>query len=72
MSAEPQTVRVIRIFVSSPGDVAEERQVMGDVVDSINRTDGQARRFRLELFRWEDDVTPQIGPKWNRLADRVS
>jgi hypothetical protein len=29
--------RLIRVFVSSPGDVAEERQVLDDAVASINR-----------------------------------
>lgn len=41
-------VTLIRVFVSSPGDVAQEREVLGEVVASINRTDGQAGGFRLE------------------------
>jgi hypothetical protein len=69
MSASSQTVRIIRVFVSSPGDVAEERKVMDEVVAAINRTDGQAGGFRLELFRWEDHVTPQIGPKPQKVVD---
>jgi len=35
-------VRLIRIFVSSPGDVGGERRLMDEVVAAINRTDGQA------------------------------
>jgi hypothetical protein len=34
---------VIRVFVSSPGDVAAERGVLNEVVDRINLTDGLAR-----------------------------
>ncbi len=64
------TVRILRVFVSSPGDVAEERAVMDEVVASINRTDGQTSGFRLELFRWEDDVIPQIGPKPQQVVDQ--
>lgn len=62
-------VRLIRVFVSSPGDVSEERQILDEVVDSINRTDGHAAGFHLELFKWEDNVTPQIGPKPQQVVD---
>lgn len=69
MSGGSETVRMVRVFVSSPGDVAEEREVMKEVVDGINRSDGRAGGFRLELFRWEDDVVPQIGPKPQQVVD---
>jgi len=57
-----KTARILTVFVSSPGDVAEERAVLINVVDSINRIDGKPHGFRLELFQWEDDVVPQVGP----------
>ena len=63
-------VRLISVFVSSPNDVAEERRVLDEIVDSINRSDGKAGGFRLELFKWEDDVTPQIGPKPQKVVDQ--
>jgi formylglycine-generating enzyme required for sulfatase activity len=69
MNAAATTVRVIRVFVSSPGDVQAERDALRELVDSINRTDGRDRGFRLELFRWEDDVTPQIGPNPQQVVD---
>jgi hypothetical protein len=69
MNAAATTVRVIRVFVSSPGDVQAERDVLRELVDSINRTDGRSRGFRLELFRWEDDVIPQIGPNPQQVVD---
>ena len=67
--AGPNTVRLIRVFVSSPGDVAEERKALDHVVASINRTDGQTRGVRLELFRWEQDVVPRIGPPPQQVVD---
>ena len=70
MSSVPETARIIRVFVSSPGDVAAERAVMDEVVATINRTDGQTSGFRLELFRWEDNVTPQIGPRPQAVVDQ--
>jgi len=72
MSNTPETARIIRVFVSSPGDVQEERSALEEVVNSvnsINRTDGRAAGFRLELFRWEDNVTPQIGPNPQQVVD---
>jgi Domain of unknown function (DUF4062) len=65
----PETVRIIRVFVSSPGDVQAERDVLDEVVASINRTEGQAHGVRLELFKWEENVTPQIGPKPQQVVD---
>ena len=63
------SVQVIRIFVSSPGDVAEERRVLDEVVERINRTDGRALGVRLELWKWEDDMVPQIGPRPQDVVD---
>ncbi|MCY2987357.1 MAG: SUMF1/EgtB/PvdO family nonheme iron enzyme [Planctomycetota bacterium] len=65
----PETVRIIRVFVSSPGDVQAERDVLDEVVASINRTEGQAHGVRLELFKWKENVTPQIGPKPQQVID---
>ena len=63
------TVQLIKVFVSSPSDVAAERAVLDEVCESINDTDGQFGNFRMELFRWEDHVTPQIGPGPQRVVD---
>ncbi len=57
-----ETARIIKVFVSSPGDVSEERAQLDEICASINRTEGLSRGIRLELFRWERDVVPQIGP----------
>ena len=57
------SVQVVRVFVSSPGDMAEERRVLNEVVERINGTQGRASGVRLELCKWEDDVVPQIGPR---------
>lgn len=64
-----RTARVIRVFVSSPDDVAAERAVLEEIVSSVNRTEGDAHGLRLELFRWEKDVVPQIGPSPSSVID---
>lgn len=59
LKTEP--IRLVRIFVSSPDDVADERRLLDEVVDRINRTMG-ARSVRVEVASWERDIVPQIGP----------
>ncbi len=63
-------IKLVKVFVSSPGDVGAERKVLTEVVDRINRTAGDERQVRLELWRWEKDVAPQIGPQAQDVVDR--
>jgi len=45
--------RVLRLFVSSPGDVEAERRLVGFVVERLN---GEfAGRVRIEAIRWETE-----------------
>lgn len=62
--------RVIRVFASSPGDVDAERNALAEVVAAINRIDGERDRFVMELFKWEDNVVPKIGPKPQEVVDQ--
>ena len=66
---QSETIKLVKIFVSSPADVTEERQVLEEVVDRVNRTAGKERAVRFELNRWEKDVVPQIGPKPQDVVD---
>ncbi|MBL8933373.1 MAG: hypothetical protein JNM69_02400 [Archangium sp.] len=45
--------RRIRIFISSPGDVSEEREKARDVIAQLQRAYG-ADRLQLEPVLWED------------------
>ncbi|MEN8259437.1 MAG: hypothetical protein ABFS02_02425 [Pseudomonadota bacterium] len=55
-------VKLVKIFVSSPGDVSDERDVLDEAVVRVNRTAGLERGVRFETWRWEKDMVPQIGP----------
>ena len=46
------TLQTIRIFVSSPGDVKDERARVVPVIDSLRRR--YAQQFQLEPLFWED------------------
>ena len=45
-------MKTIRILISSPDDVAEERQKAGEVITSLQPR--YAGRFRLVPVLWED------------------
>jgi formylglycine-generating enzyme required for sulfatase activity len=62
-------VRLIRIFVSSPGDVQAERDLLETVVAQIDRSDGDRLGVALRTFRWEKDVVPKIGPRPQHVVD---
>lgn len=42
---------------------------MDEVVSSINRTVGDACQVHLELWKWETDAVPQIGPGRRQVID---
>jgi len=50
--------------------VAQERDVLDEIVQDVNRDTGQSLGLRLELFRWERDVVPQIGPEPQQVVDQ--
>src|SRR5262245_27980366 len=62
------TVPHIRIFLSSPGDVTDERDQVEVVINEINTESEFRESVSLRLFRWDDpsvvlpmpaDETPQ-------------
>ena len=52
------TKQILRIVLSSPGDVKEEREIMEDVIKELNCGIADDRNLRLELSRWETDAHP--------------
>jgi hypothetical protein len=45
--------KVLSVFLASPGDVAEERDIVEEVVQEFNITWGRKLGVLLELIRWE-------------------
>jgi hypothetical protein len=62
-------MRRIRIFVSSPRDCVQERLVLDEVVERINRSESERTGIHLRTFKWEDDVVPRIGPPPQTVVD---
>jgi len=54
-------MKVIRLFLSSPGDVEEERQKVPVVVAQINQMLGDIYKVRLDVIDWKFHVAPDMG-----------
>jgi len=51
----------LRVFIASPSDVSEERDIVSLVVSELRRTHGDALNVELESVRWETHAWPDIG-----------
>jgi len=51
------------VFVSSPGDVGEERRVVLEVVEEVNKLRAKRSSATLKPLTWENDVIPRYGSK---------
>jgi hypothetical protein len=63
-------VKKLRIFVASPGDVAEERQIVTIVVDELRRIMGAIRGVELEAVKWETHAWPDVGSDAQAVINR--
>jgi len=64
------TLHVVRVFVASPGDTTEERNLVKEAVDDINRHHGRLENFRLDLLLWEEDSYPDVGADAQDVINR--
>lgn len=53
--------KILRVFISSPGDLKEERAVVDKVIRELNSTWGDSLNLRLEPISWETHVIPGVG-----------
>ncbi|HTR67532.1 MAG TPA: tetratricopeptide repeat protein, partial [Terriglobales bacterium] len=60
---EQVSIRILRVVVASPGDVAAEREAVVRAADEVNRNQGRDRGVRLEVYRWETDAHPGLHAK---------
>ena len=49
------------VFISSPSDVAIERDIVHEAIIQINQIRGSKDGFQLNALRWEKDVSSQFG-----------
>ncbi|MDD5319249.1 MAG: DUF4062 domain-containing protein [Methylococcales bacterium] len=51
------TRKVVKVFLASPGDLAEERSAAKLVVDEINDLFAEEFGYQIELVGWEDTIS---------------
>jgi hypothetical protein len=56
----PRQEHVFSLFVASPGDVADERNRLEEIIRELNITWSRELGIRLELVRWETHAYPGI------------
>lgn len=61
VDTEFKNVRVLKMLLSSPGDVNEERESVAKLVFRYNQENLISKGVFIKLIRWED-MAPQIGP----------
>jgi hypothetical protein len=54
------TRRFVKVFLASPGDLAEERKIAKAVIDDFNSQLADALGYQVELVGWEDTL-PGVG-----------
>ena len=54
-------VELLKVFVASPGDVSEERRVVREVIDDLNRSVASEKGVTLQVVGWETDARPGFG-----------
>jgi len=52
---------ILQIFVASPSDVSEERQLLQGVVAELNRTWADSLGVTYRVYGWDINVTPGFG-----------
>jgi hypothetical protein len=66
----PNTETVVKAFLASPGDLQSERDIVAEVVASLNSAWTKTEKLRLELLRWETDIAPGIGSDAQDVVNR--
>lgn len=56
----PKNVTILTIFVASPDDVLDEREVLEEVIREFNISWGNQFKINLELVRWETHSYPGV------------
>lgn len=51
-----QQLKLLRVFIASPGDLGDERRALRDVVEKINAIFSKETEWRIELLGWEDTL----------------
>jgi hypothetical protein len=60
----------MKIFIASPGDVKEERDIVALITDEFNRNFGELFQAEFKIIRWETDAWPDFGEDAQDVINR--
>ncbi len=63
-------MRNLRVFIASPGDVADGRDRVSVIVDELRRTVARIVSVELETVRWETHAWPDVGADAQDVINR--
>jgi hypothetical protein len=63
-------MKKLKIFVASPGDLSQERDIVSLVVEELRRSIGELLEIELETIRWETHTWPDIGDDAQDVINR--
>ena len=61
----------IKLFLSSPSDVSEERKIVENVIMQINKNEGLENSYNIHVYKWEDDYTPDWMPYQEQINEEL-
>ncbi|MCK5874017.1 MAG: DUF4062 domain-containing protein [Alcanivoracaceae bacterium] len=62
--------KIVKVFIASPSDTGDERNACDEVVNNINLSIGDILGVRLEVIRWERNVSPGFGEDAQDVINR--
>ncbi|MBL4894915.1 MAG: hypothetical protein JKY59_08655 [Emcibacter sp.] len=57
----PRNETILSVFVASPSDVSEEREILETIAQELNKIWSHNLNVRLDLIKWETDTVPGFG-----------
>lgn len=53
--------KIIRVFVASPGDVKQEREILEEIIKELNDSWSESLGLFFQLIKWETHSYPDVG-----------
>jgi hypothetical protein len=57
------TATAVKVMIASPGDVAQARRIVRDVIDEWNAINAEDRKIVLMPVGWETHASPEMGDR---------
>lgn len=54
---------IIRVFLASPGDLADERRAAKEAAEEVNSSTAKPQGYQIDLYGWEDTISAAGRPQ---------